>query len=67
MRQIGCMANMHKHEELSLEEARRFIAQLIADGQTAYLPIFERLEKELEAKAGRDRLLARALSVANQK
>lgn len=61
------MMNRSKQELLTLEQAHRFIARLVADGQTAYLPIFERLDRELEARAAEERLIAKACQVATQK
>jgi len=55
-----------KLKELNLEEAHHFIARLIAHGESAYLPIFERLERELEENIKRKRLLAKALEIAGK-
>ena len=53
--------------QLSIEGAHQFVAMLIADGQPAFLPIFERLEKELEERAENDHLLAKAIAVAKKR
>ena len=56
-----------RKKRLTLEEAHRFIARLIADGQTTYLPIFERLDREMESQTEKERLIAKACQVAAQK
>lgn len=52
---------------LSLSEAHSFLAFLVANGRHEYLPIFERLEIEIQAKQRQDLLIERAKQVAHQK
>ena len=52
---------------LTLQEAHQFMAELIAAGNHAYLPIFKRLEEELEKQSQEQSLIDRARLMAAQK
>ena len=52
---------------LTLQEAHQFIAELVAAGHHAYLPIFERIETELEKQSRQENLIDRARLLAAQK
>jgi len=59
-----------KKEFCSLEErlqnALRIMAKVIAEQGEAYLPIFERLEEELEAHRSKKGALQRALALSEE-
>ena len=52
---------------ITLAAAHRFIAELVAAGGQVYLPIFERLEEELQHQSMQHRLLDKARLIAAQK
>ncbi len=47
-----------------LQEAYRMAANLVAKGGDDYLPIFERLDKEMQERQYKETMKARALEVA---
>ena len=54
-------------DSISLVEAHEFVAHLVSNGQTEFLPIFERLEKEVLKEQKGFLLLERARQVSASK
>lgn len=59
----------HTPDISRLAAAHEFVAQMVADRPdgAAYLPLFERLEKELEAVAAQESAIERARRVARER
>lgn len=50
-----------------IENAMHVVAEVIANHGAEYLPIFERLERELEEHRARENALERALNLSREK
>lgn len=61
-----CSDTARQAEIRRISDARDQIVQLIASEQFWLLPIFERLEDELERLQGREDAISRARSIAEQ-
>lgn len=57
----------HSQRKISLDEAYQFIAALISSGHHVYLPIFDRLDKELAKTEAQLTLIEKAQLIASQK
>ena len=58
---------LQNNSKVTLSQAHHYIADLIANGNYEYLPIFERLENELQFEQQRTALLKRAHQVSSSK
>jgi len=49
-----------------LRQAYQIAAQMVAEGGDEYIPLFERMDKEMEMRQDKRRIRAKALEVAKQ-